>query len=131
MNTQEISAVILSNVASDVTAVQASKESLIAVGRNLIAKNVDPILACADEQQLLDVITEIVNTEVSDDYIKNLLDKYVPIYIKPFESMIIHAGRGILVGIIIKFLHESVLDKYAGQTWFAKLQDMCKQLKGV
>ena len=128
MDTKTIAQMIVANGVNDVSEVMEFKSSFVALAIKLLKQNAEPIIAIKDEQQFFDVITEIINEELTDEKIKAMIDKYIPFFVKPFEGMIISQVKGIVVGLIIKTLHEQVLDKYAGETWFEKLQTAVREL---
>ena len=112
MSTADIVSEILSNAQADAQQVVAFEEQGIELAKSLIKANVAPILAIADEAQGLEVVEQITI---------NLTNSLLPFFLKPIE--------GIVVNKIIYWLDKNVLDKYLGDTWFAKLQAMATDLQ--
>lgn len=127
MDTNLIVQEILANISSDVDTLINERGTLLAVGRELIAKNVAPILQMSDETQFFDVLTGLINAKFTDAYIENLVNAYVPFWDKPFEGMEIDKIRGIVFALVVKELRDLV-DNYEGLTWFEKLQDCARSL---
>ena len=128
MESKTIAAAIVSNGVDDKNKVLAERQAFSDLINDLIKTNIAPIIAIADEAQAIDVANEIVNILITDDEIKVILDKYAPFWLKPLEGMIISKIRPIISGIVLKAIHEQVLDKLDPK-WFEQVQTTAKNLQ--
>ena len=129
MDTKEIAALILSNIDQDVKKVQGQKDLLTMLIDDMISTNAKPIVDCADEKQLFAVISEILSSTISDAEILKLVDKYVPLVLKPFEGMVEGLVRPLVTAAILNGI-DGLLNKYAGSDWFTKIQNRAKGVIG-